>query len=158
MMQRVDAMEYCIRPATQADIEFCTALESSCFSEPWSEKAFVQAMLDESTCFYVIEYNDRPAGYYVAGNICDEVNLYTIAVDSSYRNKGLASKLVQHLIDKSKDVNAFMIGLEVRVSNQSAIHLYEKFKFKQCGLRPNFYRKPTEDALLYTLYLNEETI
>ena len=151
-------MDYIIRSATETDLLFCTTLEAYCFSEPWSEKAFSQALLDENTYFFVIEYNGNLAGYYVACNICDEVNLCTIAVDTMQRNSGLASKLIQHLVNISKQENAFLIGLEVRTSNQSAIHLYEKFNFKQCGKRPNFYRKPTEDALLYTLQLNEDTL
>jgi ribosomal-protein-alanine N-acetyltransferase len=38
--------------------------------------------------------------------------------------------------------------LEVRVSNAAAIHLYEKLGFESVGIRPNFYTKPKEDALI----------
>jgi ribosomal-protein-alanine N-acetyltransferase len=38
--------------------------------------------------------------------------------------------------------------LEVRVSNASAIHLYEKLGFQSVGIRKNFYEKPTEDAMI----------
>ncbi|MDE7430041.1 MAG: GNAT family N-acetyltransferase, partial [Lachnospiraceae bacterium] len=38
--------------------------------------------------------------------------------------------------------------LEVRVSNQAAIGLYEKLGFASEGIRPNFYEKPTEDAMI----------
>ena len=38
--------------------------------------------------------------------------------------------------------------LEVRVSNASAIHLYEKLGFRAVGIRKNFYDNPKEDAMI----------
>ena len=43
-------------------------------------------------------------------------------------------------------INAFT--LEVRVSNAAAIHIYEKFGFQPEGIRPRFYEKPIEDAVI----------
>ena len=51
--------------------------------------------------------------------------------------------------------NADFVTLEVRKSNGPAIRLYEKCGFEKAGERKNFYSTPTEDALLYTLYLKE---
>lgn len=147
-----------IRKANETDISFCTALESNCFSEPWSCNAFIQSLDADDTYFFIAELDEYPVGYYVAGNICDEVNLYTIAVEPSTRTKGIGSRLVEHLIATANSKNAVFIGLEVRKSNTTAIGLYEKFGFILSGTRKGFYRKPNEDALLYTLYLNEDKL
>ena len=40
------------------------------------------------------------------------------------------------------------LQLEVRVSNQPAIALYQAFGFVRQGVRPNYYQDPREDALL----------
>ena len=46
----------------------------------------------------------------------------------------------------SKGVKIY--SLEVRVSNQSAISLYERYGFKQVGLRKAYYQDNHEDAYL----------
>ena len=62
---------------------------------------------------------------------------------------------VNHLIMQSQFEDALFVTLEVRKSNENAIALYEKCGFKKIGERKNFYSKPTEDALIYTLYLKD---
>lgn len=149
--------EFEIRSAVPTDVAVCAQIEAENFSEPWSEKSFMDALTDSNTLFHVVCTDDKTFGYYVAGNICDEINLYTIAVADAYKGYGYGKALLQHLIDASKAMNALFIGLEVRVSNEKAISLYEQHGFICNGKRPGFYKKPTEDAYLYTLYLNEET-
>ncbi len=145
-----------IRAATQEDVAICVQIETQNFSEPWSEKSLTDAVNADNTLFYVICIDNKAIGYYVAGDICDEINLYTIAVADEYKGKGCGKALLQHLIALSKSMSALFIGLEVRVSNERAIALYEQNGFIRNGKRPDFYKKPTEDAYLYTLYLNEE--
>ena len=68
-----------------------------------------------------------------------------IAVSPEYRKKGLAGKLLEALFEK---IGSAEIFLEVRESNQNAIALYQKYKFKQVGIRKNFYQNPQENAIL----------
>lgn len=145
-----------IRAATQEDVAICAQIEAQNFSEPWSDKSLTDAVNADNTLFYVICIDNKAIGYYVAGDICDEINLYTIAVADEFKGCGYGRTLLQHLIALSKSVNALFIGLEVRISNKKAISLYEKNGFVRNGKRTDFYKKPTEDAYLYTLYLNED--
>jgi ribosomal-protein-alanine N-acetyltransferase len=46
----------------------------------------------------------------------------------------------------------FRLTLEVRISNTAAITLYENAGFVRDGVRPAFYRTPTEDAAIYSRY------
>lgn len=74
--------------------------------------------------------------------IIDIVDVY---VQEEHRNKGVASELLKYLIENySNKCEKFM--LEVRISNKVAIHLYEKYGFKQISVRKNYYDK--EDALI----------
>ena len=59
------------------------------------------------------------------------------------------------MITDFTDVNSFY--LEVRKSNENAISLYQKNGFKICGERKNFYKNPTENALLMCLIYKDTT-
>ena len=51
------------------------------------------------------------------------------------------------LLRKERGISRFT--LEVRVSNTSALHLYESLGFVSAGIRKNFYDLPKEDAATY---------
>ena len=140
---------------TESDITEIAELEKDCFSEPWSENSLRDELTNETARFYVLRDNENLLGYIGANNICNEVYITNVAVNENSRGKGYGKILVNHLIKQSELEKAFFITLEVRKSNENAIALYEKCGFKLIGERKNFYSKPTEDGLIYTLYLEE---
>ena len=77
-----------------------------------------------------------------------EAEVMNVAVHPEYRGLGISNKLMEALLDLGTKKGVSEYTLEVRVGNQAAIHLYEKFGFVGEGVRPGFYRKPTEDALI----------
>ncbi len=87
-------------------------------------------------------------GLYVSG---DEGEITNVAVVSSARLQGVAAALLRSLCQRSKAQGVQQIFLEVRQSNIPAKRLYESFDFRVIGQRKNFYRKPTEDAILMCL-------
>ncbi len=144
-----------IREMTESDIKEIAELEKECFSEPWSETSLKDELTNETARFYVIRDSKNLLGYIGANNICNEVYITNVAVNGNCRGKGYGKILVNHLIKQSETERAFFITLEVRKSNEKAIKLYEKCGFKLIGERKNFYSKPTENALIYTYYLEE---
>ena len=144
-----------IREMTEEDIKEIAELEKECFSEPWSENSLRDELANETARFYVLRDSEKLLGYIGANNICNEVYITNVAVNSKCRGKGYGEILVKHLIKQSEAERAFFITLEVRKSNENAIKLYEKCGFKLIGERKNFYSKPTEDALIYTYYIEE---
>lgn len=144
-----------IREMTESDIKEIAELEKECFSEPWSENSLKDELTNETARFYVLRDNEKLLGYIGSNNICNEVYITNVAVSSDCRGKGYGKKLVNHLIRQCEIEKAFFVTLEVRESNKNAINLYEKCGFKKIGERKNFYSKPTEDALIYTYYIEE---
>lgn len=140
---------------TENDISEIAELEKSCFSEPWSENSLKEELTNDTARFYVLRDNENLLGYVGANNICDEIYITNVAVNEAYRGKGYGKMLVNHLVKQVEAENALFVTLEVRKSNENAIALYEKCGFKMVGERKNFYSKPTENGLIYTLYLKE---
>ena len=124
-------------------------LEKECFSEPWSENALFES-LKAGTKFIIAAKDEKVLGYVGISMILDEGYITNVAVTASSRKKGVASLLMATLISMGKKNALSFISLEVRASNNAAISLYTKYGFKKEGERRNFYRDPTENAIIMT--------
>lgn len=93
---------------------------------------------------------DYVYGYYVEKNlvafihVCvlyDTMDIVNIVVDKNYRKTGIASKLLNHVLELYKDVSNIL--LEVNEKNESAIALYKKYNFEVINKRNNYYGSDT---------------
>jgi ribosomal-protein-alanine N-acetyltransferase len=71
-----------------------------------------------------------------------------IAVDAAHRGRGVARTLLEELFERTEDDAERGYTLEVRVSNDSAIHLYISLGFVETGIRRGYYTDNREDALI----------
>ena len=123
-------------------------LEKLCFNDPWSEKSIVSELNNKLSFWLVAMEGDTLVGYVGSQSVLGESDMMNIAVHPEYRRKGIAEALVLALVDGLSGRGNHSLMLEVRVSNDPAIALYEKLGFHQVGRRPNYYRNPKEDALI----------
>ena len=95
-----------------------------------------------------IEYviNDKVIGYLDYSLIYDRMEIDNFCVLDEYRNQGIGTKLLAHLISIAISYRVINITLEVRVSNEIAINLYKKFGFREVALRKFYYGN--EDGIL----------
>lgn len=129
-------------------------IENECFSEPWSKKSLEELLDCSYAVYFVAEDEERGVvGYGGMYVLADTGAINNIGVLSEYRRCGIASRLLEALITASEERGLCDMTLEVRQSNLAAIGLYEKYGFKKDGIRRNYYKKPTENAVLYTLTL-----
>jgi ribosomal-protein-alanine N-acetyltransferase len=87
-------------------------------------------------------------GYAGLWLMTDEAHITTIAVDPDYQGNGIGELLLLGLIERSVKIGAHWLTLEVRVTNRVAQSLYEKYTFKEMGLRRRYYSDNGEDALV----------
>ena len=127
-------------------------LEKNAFAQPWSYEGLLEELSNPLAVFRVAICGGEVAGYVGMHHIVDEGYITNIAVFPAYRRMGVATRLLKHLIRYAKDHEMTMITLEVRVSNEGAIALYEENGFDDEGIRPSFYTDPTEDARIMTRY------
>lgn len=137
-----------IREMEAADVETVSKLESEIFTMPWSAKDFLEMVEADYAYYYVAEIDDKIVGCCGIRDIAGEGEITNVLVDAENRKKGIGKKMMEYMLERAKQVGIGDCTLEVRVSNKAAIRLYESLGFKGEGVRPNFYDKPREDALI----------
>lgn len=129
----------------KSDAAELAELDKVCFSVPWSEKSFSDEAQNTLAKYYVAKDNGKIVGYGGIWLVADEGQITNIAVMPDMRRCGVASKLLEKLLDEARNMP---VVLEVRKSNVAAILLYEKYGFLQVGERKNFYHSPVENAII----------
>lgn len=137
-----------IRAMERADVEYISRLEEATFSMPWSKEAFLEMIAKEDARYYVAESAGKVVGGCGVLMIAGEGNITNVVVEKKERNRGIGTKMLQYLIEDGYRNGLSAFTLEVRVSNAVAIHVYEKLGFRSEGIRPDFYEKPIEDAMI----------
>lgn len=80
--------------------------------------------------------------------ILEEAHITMLAIDPAYQRQGLGQALLYALIASAHARGLERATLEVRVSNASALSLYQKFDFREAGRRRRYYPDNDEDALV----------
>ena len=81
-------------------------------------------------------------------------HLVSIAVSGDFRRQGIATALLAKSMPEIQKQNINEYVLEVRVSNYSAINLYESFDFITEGIKKKYY-KDGENAYYMVYKINE---
>ena len=92
--------------------------------------------------YFVYETNNRIVGY-INCWVSDNTTILNFCVDEEYRNKGIGKSLIEKVLE----ISVGIITLEVRVSNNNAINLYQKYGFERALIRKGYYSNG-EDAIL----------
>ncbi len=90
--------------------------------------------------------NNNIIGYLDYSLIYDRIEIDNIKVEEAYQDKKIGTKLMSYLISIAIENRVDNITLEVRKSNNKAIHLYKKFGFHEVAIRKYYYGD--EDAIL----------
>ena len=142
-----------IRPMTESDIDRVTELESLIFPDPWPRAAFVEQLKDDSWGALVAEADGEIIGYACYLLVHNESHLTNIGVEKAWRRKSVARKLLERILQVIIERGCDILLLEVRPSNADARAFYAKHGFRELYRRPNYYRRPIEDALVMVRYL-----
>ncbi|MBQ3662050.1 MAG: ribosomal protein S18-alanine N-acetyltransferase [Firmicutes bacterium] len=138
-----------IRRATADDVDRIAEMEKVCFpEEPWSRDMVAAEFSGlNPTRYFAAEEDGRIVAYAGVWVIPPEGYITNVAVLPEYRRRGVASQVLQTMIDECLAEGVTDITLEVRVSNDPAIALYRSFGFEEAGVRRRYYQDG-EDALI----------
>jgi ribosomal-protein-alanine N-acetyltransferase len=146
-----------LRDAVPADAAVLQALAREATTAPqWSAAAWREVLAPESVVqrhTILAEQQSSVAGFVVVNTVGDIAEIESIAVRASCRRQGIASSLLHAAADWARALNAKVLELEVRASNEEAIAFYRALGFAQQGTRAKYYSQPQEDAVLFALAL-----
>ena len=132
--------------------EIKDTLETS-FDDFWNYNILRSELASENSTYYIakISNNNNIVGFAGIWQAVDDMHITNIVVKKDFRQKGIGSKLLEKLIETSKQKNVISLTLEVNYKNVPAIKLYEKHGFKYVGKRKKYYNN-IDDALIMTLF------
>ena len=136
---------------TLEDLEQMKDTLYSDFDNFWSYNVLKQELENKNTTYIVAKENDEVVGFAGLSTCLDEATLNNIVVKKSHRNRGIGGELLEALIELCSELRMRNFTLEVDTENVPAIHLYEKFGFKNLGIRKKYYNN-SRDAFIMTKY------
>jgi ribosomal-protein-alanine N-acetyltransferase len=137
-----------IRPLEAFDLDAIEEIEQRAYPTPWSRSMFASELAKPtSICLGAFE-DEELVGYVINSRYVDAWHVMNVAVHPEHQRRGVASRLLQRLFELTRDDERRGYTLEVRVSNEAAIELYERLGFEARGIRRGYYTDNREDALI----------
>ncbi len=137
-----------IRALGLGDLDGIDSIEQRAYPTPWSRAMFASELAKPtSICLGAFE-GEELVGYIVNSRYVDAWHVMNVAVDPDRQRRGIATRLLERLFEVTRDDERRGYTLEVRVSNEGAISLYETLGFEARGLRRGYYTDNREDALI----------
>lgn len=106
-------------------------------------------LLKNNDNIFEVSYDDELIGYIIFHVSDDFTDIYKIFVRDGDKRKGYATMLLDKVIDIAKRYNSKKLMVEVRSKNNSAIEFYIKNGFNKISERNNYYKNPSDDALIF---------
>ncbi|NCB32819.1 MAG: ribosomal-protein-alanine N-acetyltransferase [Erysipelotrichia bacterium] len=143
-----------IRTMIQQDMDQVLNIETAQFTSPWPEKEFLYELYENPFAHLLVEErNGIIAGYCDWWMMYDQAQIANLAVAPEFLRQHIADDLMKRIVHDAVASNCENLSLEVRVSNDAAIRLYEKHGFIRVNTRKNYYSDPCEDAYLMVMPL-----
>lgn len=147
-----NGIKFSIRKMDIDDLDEVDSIERESIISAWKKEqiqfellenpfAVLKVATDES-----LEHKGLVIGFIIYWITFDSATIAQIAVKSEYRRKGIAKALLEQMVDDCLNKHVRFITLETRVSNESAIKLYELTGFKKVRIKEKYYQDG-EDAI-----------
>ena len=121
------------------------------FDNKWQTNDIENMNSTENYSFIIIKDGNKTAAYLISYDTSDSIDLFEIAVDSSYQRQGMGTILLKTLSEENRDRDIF---LEVSEDNEKALLLYKKNNFKQISIRKNYYKSNKSAIIMVRKYDN----
>lgn len=114
--------------------------------EPWDAAALRRLLALSGTFGYLAWQSGEPAGFVLARDLGEEVEILSLGVVPDYRRQGVGRALLDAVVAEAGRRRVGSVVLEVAVANGTARRLYAAAGFVQVGRRPRYYRHAGQDG------------
>jgi len=145
-------------PLREADLDEVMAIEQAAYDFPWTRGNFLDSLRAGYAMQVLLTPADGLAGYFIAMPGVDELHLLNLSVAPAAQHSGHARYMLDALRVLAREKRAAQLWLEVRISNERARALYERYGFRSVGLRRGYYPargRQREDAVVMSLQIPE---
>jgi [ribosomal protein S18]-alanine N-acetyltransferase len=146
---------FSIEPMRERDLMDVVEIEESSGLNRWGYDAYRRELFTNQNSVMIVARNliSGPGviGFFAGWTVEDELHVNNVAAHRDYRRMGVGRSLMEAAIYEASGRGASQVLLEVRASNESAQQMYRNLGFCFVGRRRDYYRLPTEDALVMKL-------
>jgi len=146
---------YSIEPMRERDLIDVVEIEETSGLNRWGYDAYRRELFTNPNSIMIVARNLVPGpavvGFFAGWIVEDELHINNVASHQDYRRIGIGRSLMEAAIDEAGLRGVAHVILEVRASNEGAQLLYRDLGFGYVGRRRDYYRLPTEDALVMKL-------
>lgn len=158
-MSMVLASSVVIRPAMERDLEGIVSLNRASLPENYLPEFFENLLRVYGEYFLAAEIEGRLVGYVMCRielgmhqngsfGIIKKGHIVSLAVDKGQRRQGIGRALVEEVMRRMKAAGLKECFLEVRVTNEPAIRLYEKLGFRAHRRVTGYYSDGTDGFIM----------
>ena len=138
---------------TLPDLDSISDILTCEFDDFWNYNLFKSELENKNSMYIVAKLNNQIVGFAGIWLSVDDIHITNIVVKKNCRNQKIGSLMLNNLIELCENRTQKSITLEVNSNNIPAQKLYQKFGFKNVGIRKKYYNN-TEDAIIMTKTLN----
>lgn len=142
-----------ISAMTLPDLDSISDILTCEFDDFWNYNLFKSELENKNSMYIVAKLNNQIVGFAGIWFSVDDIHITNIVVKKNCRNQKIGSLMLNNLIELCENRTQKSITLEVNLNNIPAQKLYQKFGFKNVGIRKKYYNN-TEDAIIMTKTLN----
>ncbi|HKV42848.1 MAG TPA: ribosomal protein S18-alanine N-acetyltransferase [Blastocatellia bacterium] len=156
---------YTIEWMREQDLLEVVRIEETSGLNRWGYEAYRRELLKNPNAIMLVARDQRTispersvVGFFAAWIVEDELHINNIASRKDSRRIGIGHSLMESALEEARNRGVRFVLLEVRASNQAAQSLYTGLGFRFVGRRRDYYRSPTEDALMMRLDLTHGSL
>lgn len=142
-----------ISAMTLPDLDSISDILTCEFDDFWNYNLFKSELENKNSMYIVAKLNNQIVGFAGIWFSVDDIHITNIVVKKNCRNQKIGSLMLNNLIELCENRTQKSITLEVNSNNIPAQKFYQKFGFKNVGIRKKYYNN-TEDAIIMTKTLN----